>query len=157
MATCQGHWDRGFVPGLNAGSLSHSPSPRVARVMCLFCSAPSFPTQSAGVLCLAWPALSNAGPSITHVSGLLLGEPQLTTTALAPFHCEGVTKLAFKSGAEKTPQACSFFLTGAGAHERSDSSSQSHPGLAGSRHTKACLSHPSAGSEDPGQGLKMAA
>ena len=58
---------------------------------------------------------------------------------------------------KKHPRLVRFFLTGAGAHERSDSSSQSHPGLAGSRHTKACLSHPSAGSRDPGQGLNMAA
>lgn len=81
----------------------------------------------------------------------------LTTTALAPFHREGVTEVAFKSRAEKTPEACSvFFLTGAGAHERSDSSSQSHPGLVGSRHTKACLSPQIEGSGGASQGLQMA-
>lgn len=63
--------------------------------------------------------------------------------------------MAFKSRAEKTPEACSFFLTGAGAHERSDSSSQSHPGLVGSRRTKACLSPRIEGSGDASQGLKM--
>lgn len=127
---------------------------------CFICSVPPNLNHGSPLFSLnsllteSWPGL-RARASVTYVSGLLLREQQLTTTALAPFHCEGVTEVAFKSRAEKTPEACSFFLTGAGAHERSDSSSKSHPGLAGSRHTKACLSPRIKGSGDTGQGLKM--
>lgn len=56
----------------------------------------------------SWPG-PGAQASITCISGLLPRELLLTTTALAPFHHEGGTEVAFKSRAEKTPEACSIF------------------------------------------------